>query len=256
LLNLGQKIRDLRKERGLTLVDIASKIQVSPSYLSAVERGLRKPSIPMLKKISDSLNVSAAYLVGIMNDAVTAEKIRMMRESRNLSLKDISEISEIPLSTLRKFESGMAKPDADELVKLSEALNIPMRYFLDQDDNNNAIGSRLKKLRTNQGMTATALADKAGVSPGLISQIENGQTTPLLQTLESLAEALNSSLSYFLMEQDDVKDLIATLNPDLLDLLSDPKVQAVLRVVKECNTNELKYIINYIHFFKRSRNLL
>ena len=255
-MNLGQKIRDIRKERGLTLVDVASRVQVSSSYLSAVERGLRKPSIPMLKKISEALNISVAYLVGIMNDAVTAEKLRFMRESRNLSLKDIAEISEITLSTLEKFESGTAKPDSNELKKLSEALNIPMRYFLDQDDSSNTIGSRLKKLRAEQGMTATALADKAGVSPGLISQIENGQTTPLLKTLGSLAEALNSSLSYFLMEQEDVKDLIAILNPDLLELLGDPKVQAVLRSVKECDTNELRYIINYIQFFKCNRNLL
>jgi len=255
-VNLGEKIRDLRKERGLTLTDVAGKLEISPSYLSAVERGLRKPSIPLLKRISDVLNISVAYLVGMMNDGITSERLRFMRESRNLGLEDMAEISEIPLSTLEKFESGLAKPDPDELKRMSEALNIPMHYFLDQGGNNNALGYKLKRLRVSQGMTTTALAEKAGVSPGLISQVENGQTTPLLDTLGSISEALNTSVSYFLMEQEDVQDLLATLNADVMELLADPKVQAVLRAVRECDTNELKYIINYIHFFKRNRDLL
>jgi len=175
-----------------------------------------------------------------------------MRESRNLGLDDLAEISEISLSTLEKFESGLAKPDPDELKRMSEALNIPMHYFLDQGGNNNALGYKLKRLRVSQGMTTTALAEKAGVSPGLISQVEKGQTTPLLDTLGAISEALNTSVSYFLMEQEDVQDLLATLNADVMELLADPKVQAVLRAVRECDTNELKYIINYIHFFNLS----
>lgn len=254
-MSLGQKIRDFRKERGITLADLAGKMQISTSYLSALERGLRKPSIQMLKRISEELNISVVYLVGGMDDAVNAEKLRFMRESRSLSLEDLSEISEIPLVTLKKFEAGTAVLSADDLQRLSEALNVPLRYFLDRGEGNN-LGAKLKKLRLDQGLTVTALAEKAGVSPGLITQIEKGQTTPLLPTLESIADALNTSVSYFLLQQEDIKDLLAILSPDVLETLGDLKVQAVLRAVKDFDTNELNYIVNYIHFFKTNRHLL
>ncbi len=254
-MSLGQKVRHYRKERGITLADLACKIPISTSYLSSLERGLRKPTIPMLKRISEELNISVAYLVGETDDAVTAEKLRFMRESRSLSLEDLSEISEIPLLTLKKFETGKVVLSADDLQKLSGALNVPLGYFQGQGKGND-LGDKLKKLRIDQGLTVTALAEKADVSPGLITQIEKGQTTPLLHTLEAIARTLKVSVSYFLLQQEDIKDLLANLSPDVLDILGDPKVQAVLRVVKDFDTNELNYIVQYINFFKTNRYLL
>ncbi len=255
-MSLGQKIRDFRKERGITLTELANQLKISPSYLSAVEREIRKPSIPMLKRISEALNVSVSYLVGSTDDAVTGEKLRFMRESRGLSIEDLAEISELPASMLEKFESGQATPDLEDLKKLSEALNVTLRYFLDQTDRPDSLGYRLRKLRQKQGLTVAALAEKAGVSPGLLSQIENGQTTPLLDTLEKIARVLNTSVSYFLMKQEDVEDLLATLNPDILETLGDPNVQAVLRAVRDFDASEIKYILNFIQFFKQNRHLL
>ncbi|MQL52711.1 helix-turn-helix domain-containing protein [Desulfofundulus thermobenzoicus] len=255
-MSLGQKIRDFRRERGITLTELARQLNISPSYLSAVEREIRKPSIPMLNKISEALNVSVSYLVGDNDDALTGDKLRFIRESRGLSIDDLAEISELPVSLLEKFENGQASPDLEDLKKLSAALNISLRYFLEQTDRSHSLGYRLRRLRQKQGLTVAALADKAGVSPGLLSQIENGQTTPLLDTLESIARALHTSVSYFLTKQDDVEDLLATMNPDVLETLGDPNVQAVLRAVRDFEANEMKYILNFIQFFKQNRQLL
>ncbi|HHW44902.1 MAG TPA: helix-turn-helix transcriptional regulator [Desulfotomaculum sp.] len=255
-MSLGQKIRDFRRERGITLTELARQLNISPSYLSAVEREIRKPSIPMLKRISEALNVSVSYLVGDTDDTVTGEKLRFMRESRGLSIQDLAEISELPASILEKFENGQATPDLEDLKKLSEAMNVTLRYFLDQRERSDSLGYRLRKLRQKQGLTVAALADKAGVSPGLLSQIENGQTTPLLDTLEKIARVLNTSVSYFLMKQEDVEDLLATLNPDILETLGDPNVQAILRAVRDFDASEIKYILNFIQFFKQNRHLL
>lgn len=256
-MGLGQKIRDFRKERGITLSNLAEQLEISPSYLSAVERGVRKPSIPMLKRISEALNVSVTYLLSESDDEATAEKLRFIRESRGLSIEDLAEISEIPVASLEKFERGQAVPDLEDLKKLSEALNVNLRYFLEQSDQANSLGYRLKKLRLKQGLTITALADRSEVSPGLLSQIENGQTTPLLETLERIARSLNVHVSYFLIpHQSDVEDLLSSLNPDVLETLGDPKAQTILRAVRDLNSNELKYVLNFVQFFKQNRHLL
>jgi len=60
-LDLGSRIRNLRKRRGLTLKDIAGKTGYTESFLSQVERGLTAPSISSLKKISSALGMSLTH---------------------------------------------------------------------------------------------------------------------------------------------------------------------------------------------------
>ena len=54
-----------------------------------------------------------------------------------------------------------------------------------------AIGRQVRAFRTKQNVTVADLARQANLSPGMLSKVENGQTSPSLATLHSLAEALN-----------------------------------------------------------------
>ncbi len=54
-----------------------------------------------------------------------------------------------------------------------------------------AIGRQVRSFRTKQGVTVADLARQAGLSPGMLSKVENGLTSPSLATLHSLAQALN-----------------------------------------------------------------
>jgi transcriptional regulator with XRE-family HTH domain len=54
-----------------------------------------------------------------------------------------------------------------------------------------AIGRQVRSFRTKQGVTVADLARQANLSPGMLSKVENGLTSPSLATLHSLAEALN-----------------------------------------------------------------
>ncbi|SFG23781.1 ribosome-binding protein aMBF1, putative translation factor, contains Zn-ribbon and HTH domains [Desulfotomaculum arcticum] len=255
-MSFGQIIRDFRVERGYTLKDLADDIGISPSYLSSIERNIRKPSIQVLKEISATLNIPVSYLMGAEEDVLTGKKLKYMRNSRGLSLEDLSEICDISINQLAKYEKGLEVPDLDNLKKISEGLNITIKYFLDKNDNVNSLGSRMRQIRMDRGLTITALAENANLSPGLISQIENGQTTPTLETLDILAKNLNTSSSYLLMETKDVEDLLATLSQDVLEVLGDPNVQVVLRSLRNFKANEVKYIIKLIEFFKNNNSLL
>lgn len=62
------------------------------------------------------------------------------------------------------------------------------------------IGQRLRTLRMARGMSIGDLAQVAGVSAGIISQIERGQANPSLKTLERIRTALGVSL-WALLEQ-------------------------------------------------------
>jgi DNA-binding XRE family transcriptional regulator len=60
---LGEHIRSLRKEKNITLADLAEVTNLSAGYLSQVERGLVDPSLSSLRKIADALNVPAMLLI-------------------------------------------------------------------------------------------------------------------------------------------------------------------------------------------------
>lgn len=49
----------------------------------------------------------------------------------------------------------------------------------------------LKRIRRSQGLSQIELAEKAGVSQGLISRMERGDANPTLDVIEAVAAALN-----------------------------------------------------------------
>ena len=58
-----------------------------------------------------------------------------------------------------------------------------------------ALGQRIKALRTERALQQRQLAEKAGLTPSLLSQIESGRLTPSLHTLGKLAAALGVSIA-------------------------------------------------------------
>ena len=56
------------------------------------------------------------------------------------------------------------------------------------------VGANLREARSGRGWSITDLAGAAGLSKGFVSQIENGKTSPSLETLERLAGALGIPL--------------------------------------------------------------
>ena len=60
-----------------------------------------------------------------------------------------------------------------------------------------AIGLELRALRRRQEVTVAELANRTGLSIGMLSKIENGNTSPSLKTLQTLATALSLPITTF-----------------------------------------------------------
>jgi transcriptional regulator with XRE-family HTH domain len=63
LVELGGRVQALRRERGLTLQDLAEAASVSVSMLSSVEHGQKAATIVVLARIAQGLGVPLAELV-------------------------------------------------------------------------------------------------------------------------------------------------------------------------------------------------
>ncbi|QIA27171.1 helix-turn-helix transcriptional regulator [Thermaerobacter sp. PB12/4term] len=64
-MEVGKRIRDLRRQRGISLRDLARRSGVSKAYLSQLENDpARKPSVDVVLRIAAALQVDLAELVG------------------------------------------------------------------------------------------------------------------------------------------------------------------------------------------------
>ena len=62
---LGVRVRDLRKDRGLTLEELAETSGVSRAMISKLERGEKNPTLVIAARLAEGLGVSLSRLAGV-----------------------------------------------------------------------------------------------------------------------------------------------------------------------------------------------
>ncbi|WP_026893714.1 cupin domain-containing protein [Clostridiisalibacter paucivorans] len=66
------------------------------------------------------------------------------------------------------------------------------------------IGSKIRSLRKSMDLNIAQLAEKTGLSTGLISQIERNMVVPSVTSLWKISNSLNVSIGYFFNEENKV----------------------------------------------------
>jgi transcriptional regulator with XRE-family HTH domain len=61
--SLGHRLQTRRKSAGLSLRELASKADLTASFISQIERGQTNPSIDSLRRIAEALQVSMLYFL-------------------------------------------------------------------------------------------------------------------------------------------------------------------------------------------------
>jgi len=65
---INERIKELREKSGIKQKELAEKLKVSATIISAYEKGKRMPSRKMVEKIAKFFNVSTDYLLGNTDD--------------------------------------------------------------------------------------------------------------------------------------------------------------------------------------------
>lgn len=78
-LNISENISYYRKEKNLTIKDLANLAGVTPSLLSQIEKGTANPSLNTLKQISKALNVQ---LFNFFIQNVSSESLVVRHDNR------------------------------------------------------------------------------------------------------------------------------------------------------------------------------
>ena len=91
-----------------------------------------------------------------------------------------------------------------------ELLNVIEENLYDPTPAEVLVGQRLRHLRTKQGYSLRALAERSGLNVNTLSLIENGKTSPSVSTLHQLALALEVPISTFFASESIEKHVVFT----------------------------------------------
>ncbi|WP_028778773.1 helix-turn-helix domain-containing protein [Shimazuella kribbensis] len=99
-MNVGQRIRKLRKINGLTIKELADKVNVSQPYLSQIERDDKSASVDLLAKVCHVFEISLSEffndeseLTPELHNWIQAGK-KLSSEQRKLLLQTIDGLIE------------------------------------------------------------------------------------------------------------------------------------------------------------------
>lgn len=107
---IGKELRKLRIDKEERLVDMAARLKVSASFISAIETGKKSPPMDFEKQVGSAYDLSSADIdrLGRAADAtrkaftITPETA-LARDTTGLLARRIDALSELDLETIRKI---------------------------------------------------------------------------------------------------------------------------------------------------------
>ena len=141
----GEKIKNLRKQKGLTQTELAKKMGTTQSTIYKYEKGLRTIPLNVIEKFANIFETSVDILLNTKEnkdygDIDIGNKIKRLREANNLTRIEMSKELDIDVSSLANFETGVSKVPIDILIKYATYFNVSLDdlvgIHIKSDDNN------------------------------------------------------------------------------------------------------------------------
>jgi transcriptional regulator with XRE-family HTH domain len=84
-MGLGERIKARREELGLTQLQLARALGVTPQHVSIIEKNKRAPSLDSLAKLAQEMGVTTDYLI-TGKESVVSDVISVIKADTGLSL--------------------------------------------------------------------------------------------------------------------------------------------------------------------------
>ena len=110
---------------------------------------------------------------------------------------------------MNQMAKSLSEADAEELSPETSRDQNPHQTGGARDNLLEAsIGREVRAYRNKLGMTVADLAAAAKLSPGMLSKLENGLTSPSLNTLQTLSAALGVPVTAFFRRFEEKRDAV------------------------------------------------
>ena len=107
---LGKRIREERRRLNLTQAQLAENIDISDTYMGAIERGERSLTLDTLVRLVNRLGVSVDYL---LSDSVAENDNNIIEQFRQIIDDQPPARKQMAISVLRTIFSCFKKEDTE-----------------------------------------------------------------------------------------------------------------------------------------------
>lgn len=138
---LKDKVREIRKEMGLTQEEFAKKLNISRSYLGDIERGrLKGTNVKIITKLSDLtgkpmehfLDRNAENINNLPKETICFiyEKLKSYRKNNNLTQNELAKKVGVSRTTITELENGTKKATLKAIEKIAKGTNTSIEEWI------------------------------------------------------------------------------------------------------------------------------
>lgn len=192
----GDRLKLLRKERGITQQELADAIGISKGGLCYYENTNRAPDITVLERFADYFKVSADYLLGRTNAQTQKAKLQAVCNYTGLSDKSVGLLSELK-------EKNPQQLKAVNFLLEQAAEDMDIVYPLDDTDNYdgsilNAVVRYICRYHSYDEYLTDALSS---TDEGITSEIQSAlQQLVLNQAVAAIKKGVRRMVDYYFEE--------------------------------------------------------
>lgn len=173
-----------------------------------------------------------------MNNKEIGKKIKLIRQTKNITREDLAKKLNISYSSIEKYEQGLRGFRVEITNKFAEALGVTINTLL--KDENISLGENIKKLRKNKGLSQKQLAEILNLSEITIRRYEKCSNIPTIETLDKIAIALDVPLNELLGTNATTNDIEKKIGTSLNEGDKKKVVNNFTEVVEILDWNDFK----------------
>ncbi len=142
MFNIGERIRQARKEAGFTQKKLADLVEVHWNTVARWERNEVECRLDQMHRIAASTNKPLSWFFG--EEAIDKSKVmvgvsglkfRLAREKNDYSIKEVAVLLELPESTIEQLEKSSASLEMEYLHRMIFVLGYPVSWFFTDESN-------------------------------------------------------------------------------------------------------------------------
>ena len=103
------------------------------------------------------------------------------------------------------------------------------------------LGEKIKNRRVSLGLTQEELAERADLTKGFISQVERNLTSPSVDSLTVILEALGTNISDFFISERKVK--VAFSKEDYIENIDEENLSSIKWLVPNAQVNSMEPVL-------------
>lgn len=145
ILKIGQRLKQIRKQLGLTQSDVADEFEIGVGTISEYENGRYEPPLKLIVGLAQKAGKDPMWIIfgdehkpmpkpyRSPEDAIyheISERLHHARNQAKLSLLEVGHRLKIDPNTVQQFERGELQPDIDYIARFAQTIGINLSWLV------------------------------------------------------------------------------------------------------------------------------